>query len=135
MSHLSVWSGAAARGLVGLRDSADAEVRLAVAHGLGLHAGVAGVATLMLLMGDVDDDVRDWATFGLGEMAEVDTEAVREALRARLADPVVAVRLEAIWGLARRRDAEGVALLRERLAGDGWVSGDRDVAEDLGFVD
>jgi hypothetical protein len=133
LSHLAGWSDLAVKELVGLGDSADVEVRLAVAHGLAWR--MEGVETLVLLTRDVDDTVRDWATFGLGEMAEADSEKVRGALRARLGDSFEAVRLEAIWGLARRRDAEGLAILRARLAGDEWVSGDRDVAEDLGLLD
>ena len=135
LSHLNFSSETAERALVGLRDSLDAEVRLAVAHGLGMRAGVEGVETLVLLTRDADDDVRNWATFGLVDMVDADTPEIREALRARLADSFEDVRLEAIWGLARRRDPEGLAILRARLAGDDWVSGDRDVAEDLGLLD
>jgi hypothetical protein len=58
------------------------------------------------------DYIAGWA------MAEADSEEVRGALRARLGDSFEDVRLEAIWGLARRRDAEWLAILRARLAGD-----------------
>lgn len=135
LSHLDFSSETAERALLGLRDSPDAEVRLAVAHGLGMRAGVEGVETLVLLTRDLDDDVRDWATFGLVDMVDADTPEIREALRARLGDSFEDVRLEAIWALAKRRDAEGLAILQARLAGDDWVSGDRDVAEDLGLLD
>ena len=133
LSHLNFDSDLGEAALIGLRDFSDAEVRLAVANGLGMGAREAGVETLVLLTRDVDDTVRDWATFVLGQFVEADTAEIREALRARLADPTEAVRLEAIWGLARRRDAEGLAIFLARLAGDEWVSGDRDVAEDLGL--
>ena len=135
LSHLNAHSDLGEAALIGLRGSSDAEVRLAVANGLGLGAREAGVETLVLLTRDVDDAVRDWATFVLGQFVEGDTAEIREALRARLADSFEDVRLEAIWGLARRRDPEGLAILRARLAGDEWVSGDRDVAKDLGLLD
>jgi HEAT repeat protein len=84
----------------------DALVRRAVAltlPTLGDPAAPApaAVAALIELSGDVDTEVRDWAVFGLGELLEIDTPALRAALTARLADlPAIAVR--ARDGLNRR---------------------------------
>ena len=80
---------------------------------------------------DVDDEVRDWATFALGQFTEEATEGVLGALRRRLGDPYEDARLEAIWGLARRKDEEGVQLLKERFASGDWFQGDEDMALEI----
>jgi HEAT repeat protein len=72
---------------------------------------------------DTDDDVRDWATFGLG-VSTVDSPQIREAFRKNLNDPFLDVSQEAIWGLARRSDRQGLRLLLEQLEADVWAAGD-----------
>lgn len=69
------------------------------------------VGTLLRLMADEDADVRDWATFGLGSMNEVDSSEIREALVNRLDDPNATVAAEALVGLARRGDQRAVDYL------------------------
>jgi len=74
-------------------------------------------------MEDTDDDVRDWATFGLG-VSTGDSPQIREAFRRSLNDTFLDVRQEAIWGLARRKDPEGLLLLLEQLEAHVWAAGD-----------
>jgi HEAT repeat protein len=90
-----------------------ADVRQAVAAALpitGDDANAEEVAALITLSRDVDPRVRDWATFGLGSQISDDSEDIRAALRARLADWEVdaveetEIALEAVVGLAYRRD-------------------------------
>jgi len=64
-----------------------------------------------------DEDVRDWATVGLGTMVDRDTEQVREALVARLEDPHQETRAEALKGLAARADTRAVESLLAELRG------------------
>jgi HEAT repeat protein len=103
------------------RRHADATVRLAVAHALPQVAGdpPQGVALdgVIELTRDDDDDVRDWATFSLGSLLEVDTPAVREALLARVDDADEGVSAEALAGLAARGDARANDALLRRLEG------------------
>jgi HEAT repeat protein len=87
-----------------LRPHPDAGVRLGVVHCLSGHEDPVAVDALASLTADVEAEVRDWATFGLGQLTSADTEAVRAALRARLADADADVRSEAVAGLAARRD-------------------------------
>jgi HEAT repeat protein len=81
-------------------------------------------------MDDVDDEVREWATFELGTQCDVDTPEIRAALRKRLSDGYEEARNEAIWGVARRNDEQGLGLLLARLDSDHW-SGDEMAAEDI----
>lgn len=101
--------------LVGLSTHPDTDVRLEAARALPSCAeGADGVLlseTLLALMADPDDDVRDWATFGLGTLTDLDGPAVREGLVICLGDENLEVRDEALLGLARRRDPRLVPLL------------------------
>src|SRR5207253_9364544 len=61
------------------------DVRFAVACALGNFADDPRAApVLMTLMHDVDDDVRDWATFGLGVLGDKDSPEIREVLLERM---------------------------------------------------
>lgn len=102
-----------------LKNHPAADVRLGVVHGLLSHEDPAAVAALIELSADEDDDVRDWATFGLGSSLEADTPEIREALAARLDDSYDDVRLEAIAGLGTRGDTRALEPLRHELEA-GW---------------
>jgi len=65
---------------------ADEDVRFGVVMVLTGHDDEAAIAGLIRLASDPGDDVRDWATFGLGQQIDVDTAAIRAALHARLGD-------------------------------------------------
>lgn len=93
----------------------DSGVRFAVAWALGGHSEPEAVAALIRLTEDEDSEVRDWATFGLGDIGTVDSPEVREALFRRLDDEDEDTRFEAICGLARCRDLRVLGLVREAL--------------------
>jgi hypothetical protein len=102
-------------------DHSDPVVRLAVAQAIpgGMESRAATEAVmdaLIRLSRDDVDEVRDWATFGIGSILELDTSAVRDALFARTTDRSQDVRDEALVGLAHRRDARALPLVREQLA-------------------
>jgi HEAT repeat protein len=101
----------------------SADVRYAGAHVLGSNVPGEDELKLMIdLMQDVSDKVRDWATFSLGSQCDVDTPAIRDALRQRLDDADDEVRAEAMMGLARRSDAGvGPVIVRELQSGDRGV--------------
>jgi HEAT repeat protein len=85
--------------VVAQRSHPNADVRFAVATALGHFARnpVAGSA-LIQLAGDPDDDVRDWATFALGEFSGLDTPEVRDVFIRNMGDQSEDVRYEAIVG-------------------------------------
>jgi len=81
------------------------EVRFGAAFALGCFPNDPHSAeTLVRLMQDKDEDVRDWATFGLGVLGNVDFDEIREALVRRLTDSDEDVREEAMVGLGKRKD-------------------------------
>jgi HEAT repeat protein len=137
LSFLGTEPGVAA--LRNMRDHPDPNVRLAVASCIELRGHPNGINTLLHLMEDCDDEVRDWATFSIGseELSQAgveghfDTPEIRAALKRRLSDHYEEARREAIWGLARRKDPIGIELLIQALDSEDPWSGDQDAAEEL----
>ncbi len=103
--------------LLELREHPDANVRLGVVSGLSGYEIPEAIDALIALSSDPDEEVRDWSTFGLGQMIDADTPAIRAALHARLDDPCVDARNEAIQGLASRGDETVLPVLIRELHG------------------
>jgi HEAT repeat protein len=102
--------------LLAQREHADADVRESVAFALAGRNGNEVLEALIELSADAAPGVRDWATFALGTLADVDTPELRDALVARLADSDDDTRLEAVHGLALRGDHRADDAARELLA-------------------
>lgn len=108
--------------LMSLVGHPDGDVRYQVALALpscqegGDAAVLAGA--LMTLMEDSDEQIRDWATFGLGSQTDIDGDEVREALLGRMDDAFPDAREEAILGLARRRDRRVLPVIEQELRQD-----------------
>jgi HEAT repeat protein len=95
----------------------SADVRFAIACALGNFANDSrAVDALLALTQDADDDVRNWATFGLGVQGELDSQEIRDALYQRLTDPYRDVREEAMAGLANRKDQRALPALISALS-------------------
>jgi HEAT repeat protein len=101
--------------LLELREHPDANVRSGVVFGLSGHEAPEAIVGLIALASDTDEDVRDWSTFGLGQLIDADTPAIRAALHARLDDPCIDARDEAIEGLALRGDQSVLPVLIREL--------------------
>jgi HEAT repeat protein len=97
------------------RHHSEADVRHAVVLVLSGFAEPAAVAVLIELARDPVAHVRDWATFGLGTLLELDTPEIRTCLMERISDPDDNTRSEAIVGLAERRDRRVLPALRKEL--------------------
>jgi HEAT repeats len=117
-------------GIVGLHRHADPIVRRSVAAVLPFLVEVDDAPrdvadALIALTTDVDDRVRDYACFGLGQQCrELDSAAIRDALAARMDDSDVETRCEALLGLAYRHDPRALSYVREALArpdGNVWM--------------
>jgi len=129
LSHLG--GDMAISALIEMRHNSDPDVRLAVAHGMQGSQREDAIATLIQLMDDAEDNVRDWATFELGTQCDVDTPEIREALRKRLDDSYEDARDEAIWGLAQRKEEPALRELLVRLTAEEWKTGDEMAALEI----
>ncbi|CAN5467319.1 hypothetical protein BH10PLA2_BH10PLA2_14490 [soil metagenome] len=98
-----------------LRTHSSANVRFSVVFGVLGHPDTLAIATLIELSRDQDDDVRNWATFGIGRQIDVDTPQIRAALLERVVDEDEDTRGEALFGLARRKDQRIVEPLIQEL--------------------
>jgi HEAT repeat protein len=112
----------------------DPELREAVAFACGCFPEEKdALDALLILITDCDEDVRDWATFGVGALFDADSPEIRAALALALRDPHEDVRREAITGLAKRGDVRAfpplIALFRKSpddplaLEAAGWLLG------------
>lgn len=97
-------------------DHPDADVRHAVVLAISAYEDELAVDLLIKLSNDLDSDVRDWATFGLGTQIKSDTPKIRNALAARLDDPDDDTRGEAMIGLAQRKDQRVIPAIQNDLA-------------------
>lgn len=104
--------------IIPFADHEDDDIRYAVAFALGGVDTPGANAALLALMTDRDTEVRNWATFGLGQQSDADTDQIRNELVARLADDDPNVRYEAIIGLGRRRDRQAIGFLKTILHND-----------------
>jgi HEAT repeat protein len=101
-------------------------VRFAAACGLSIIDIPEAIAALITLSADSDEDVRNWATFGLGNQCESDSPEIRAALMARVEDPNEHgdAYWESLFGLAKRGDPRAYDYLLKAIEannGNGWV--------------
>jgi hypothetical protein len=77
------------------------------------------IEILIKLSTDKISHIRNWATFGIGTQIQRDNKHIREALWNRINDKHQETKLEAIVGLAKRKDSRiNEILKRELLAGE-----------------
>jgi HEAT repeat protein len=79
------------------------------------HETDEGMAALIRLTRDTDEQIRDWATFTLAQQ-DTDSTDIREALWERINDDGGDTRGEALVGLARRKDPRARDLIVGRLS-------------------
>ena len=108
----------AAASIAALAAHSDETVRHRVVHALLCNEDPIAVDTLIRLSRDPCSDVRDWATFGLGDQLGRDTPAIRDALAARLGDEDADTHSEAYLGLALRRDPRALPVVKAELGSD-----------------
>ncbi|MDP3701131.1 MAG: HEAT repeat domain-containing protein [Hylemonella sp.] len=101
--------------LVKFASHPDQEIRFGVAVALGRYSEAGSIDALLRLARDDSDAVRDWATFGIGTMQEVDDQKIRDLLWVNLQDKDEDVRGEALVGLAIRKDERIIPVLLKQL--------------------
>ena len=115
-----------------LREHPHEDVRYGVVMGLAGQNDPLAIQTLIGLTRDEVTIVRDWATFTLGVLCDLDTPAIREALWQRTDDLDDNTRHEALVGLAQRHDERIVPKLIVELQADTVYSLAIEAARDLG---
>jgi len=115
----------------------DSGVRFSTACALGHQlddtvAEAVAAEALIILCRDADRDVRNWATFGLAQMASQDSAAIREVLLERSQETDEEIRGEAMVGLAMRKVPGTAELIRREWAGDVVFSLTLEAAQELG---
>lgn len=103
--------------LTPLKDHPNAGIRYGIAFGLSRQEDPQAIRALIELSKDEDRDVRDYATFGLAELMDKNTKAIRDALFARLKERDTEIRGQALIGLAKRNDRRVLPALRCELRG------------------
>ena len=94
----------------------DANIRFAAVCALSCIESMKAIRGLIRLATDKYSSIRNWATFAIGTQSELDNEAIRKALYARCTDKHYDTRLEAIYGLAKRKDAGVKPYLEKEFA-------------------
>ncbi|MBS1996706.1 MAG: HEAT repeat domain-containing protein [Cyanobacteria bacterium SZAS LIN-2] len=92
-----------------------ATVRQAVASALAGEPDKQSIKALIHLSKDCDSEVRNFATWGLADENTPNTAEIRNALFARLEDEFEEVRIEAMIGLACRKDRRVIPPLIKAL--------------------
>jgi HEAT repeat protein len=115
LGHLRVGELSA---IAGCARRPEAQVREAVVHALLSREEPLARHTLIELSRDIEPEVRDWATFGLGTCSKVDSPEIRAALVERLADADDETRGEALFGLAKRKDPRVLPVISKEIVRD-----------------
>ena len=104
--------------LINLKNHSNADIRFGVTYSLGVfyHHKEAEDALIDLAM-DEDEDVQDWATFGLMD-TKIDNERLRNTLLALVNHSNVEIRYQVINGLAHKKDVRVLPYLIDALQED-----------------
>ena len=90
--------------LIGFKDSKNSDIRFSLVSALSGVEHSMAIETLIELSNDSFSSIRNWATFGLGTLCELDNDQIIEALWKRTKDKHQETKLEAIVGLANRNE-------------------------------
>ncbi|MFT5723206.1 MAG: hypothetical protein ACI9JN_000315 [Bacteroidia bacterium] len=90
--------------LIEFKDSKSNDVRYSLVSALSGIERLIAIETLIELSEDKFSSIRNWATFGIGTLSEVNNDRIINALWNRTKDKHQETKLEAIVGLAYRNE-------------------------------
>ncbi|EDM43387.1 hypothetical protein SCB49_00020 [unidentified eubacterium SCB49] len=90
--------------LIEFKDSKNTDVRYSLVSALSGIANPEAIETLIELSEDKFSSIRNWATFGIGTLSKENNERIINALWKRTKDKHQETKLEAIVGLAIRKE-------------------------------
>jgi hypothetical protein len=96
----------------------NTRVRNGVTFGLMAHDNIEAVNGLIFLSKDLDRDVKNWATFGIGSQTDLDNDEIRTTLLDRVDEEDAEIRGEALIGLAIRKDKRIKDAIIKELSGE-----------------
>lgn len=102
--------------LTKFKDHLNSDIRHALVMALLTLDNKVAIDTLIHLSKDSVSATRNWATFGLGTQIDRNNQSIRDALWQRVTDADLDTKLEAILGLAKRRDARVWELIQRELS-------------------
>ena len=97
------------------KNNESSYVRTALANAISCLQDDQSIDTLILLSKDTSSSVRNWATFSLGTLIEINNKKITDALWKRVDDKHQETKLEAILGLAIRKDNRVKEIVRREL--------------------
>ncbi len=100
--------------LTNFKTHTDSDVRYSLVYSLLFIENKKAIETLIYLADDKMSWIRDWATFGIGNI-ERNNKTIREALWKRVNDKHQDTKLEAIAGLAKRKDIRVKEIIKREL--------------------
>lgn len=102
--------------LTNFKTHSEPDVRYGLVYSLLFIENKKAIETLIYLSDDKISWIRDWATFGIGQI-ERNNKTIREALWKRVNDKHQDTKLEAIRGLAKRKDIRVKEIIKRELSG------------------
>lgn len=106
--------------LIPYKDNTDEGVREGLVSALLSVDNKLAIDTLIHLTTDKISHIRDWATFGIGTQIERDNKFIRETLWLRVDDKNQDTKMEAIVGLAKRKDKRIKEIIKRELLNGGY---------------
>jgi HEAT repeat protein len=91
------------------------EIRKSLVYALLAVQDQKAIDTLIILTNDKIASIRDWATFGIGTQIDRNNKSIRDALWKRVNDKDQDTKLEAIFGLAKRKDIRIKEIIKREL--------------------
>jgi HEAT repeat protein len=101
--------------LCSFSDSKDELIKEGLVFSLIGVEHIKAIETLIKLSSDKLSHIRDWATFGIGSLIDKNNKYVRDALWNRVNDKHQDTKLEAILGLAKRKDSRIKDIIKRGL--------------------
>ncbi|WP_299685546.1 hypothetical protein [uncultured Dokdonia sp.] len=90
--------------LVTFQNVENIDVKHALISALSGVENIKAIETLIDFSKNKKSSIRNWATFGIGSLIDLDTTEIRNALWNRVTDNDFETKSEAIVGLANRKD-------------------------------
>jgi hypothetical protein len=101
--------------LIAFKTSEDNAVRQGLVSSLLGVDNNQAIDTLIDLSNDTVSSIRNWATFGIGSQIETNSDKIKKALWNRINDKNQDTKLEAIVGLAHRKEMNVKEVIKQEL--------------------